>query len=87
MARHPALTPGFPRFLGRPLVRGALLMRGLSALARDLSLLASVHRGESTILFSHHTLPVRTPLLVGRKHLGCNQDATVAVLTLSNKRS
>src|SRR5262245_35652562 len=31
MARHPALASGFTRFLGRPLVRRAFLMRGLAA--------------------------------------------------------
>src|SRR6188474_247631 len=39
MARHPALASGFPRFFARPLVRGALLMRGLAALAGYLALL------------------------------------------------
>src|SRR4051812_3632190 len=53
VACHPALATSFAGFLARPLVRGALLMRGLSALARYVSLLAPVHRRESAIFFGH----------------------------------
>src|SRR5688572_25361567 len=44
MARHPAFAARLPRFLTRPLVRGALLMRGLATLAGNLALLAPIHR-------------------------------------------
>ena len=56
MARHPALAARFTRFFAGPLVRGPFLMRGLAALARNLALLASIHRRKSTILFGHHAL-------------------------------
>jgi len=56
MARHAAFAAGLARFLRRPLVRGALLVRRLAALARDLALLVPVHRCKATILFSHATL-------------------------------
>src|SRR5439155_20311706 len=56
MARHAALAARFTRFFTRPLVRGALLVRRLAALARDLSLLVPVHRCKATIFFSHAIL-------------------------------
>src|SRR5882762_9649446 len=62
MARHPALTASFTRFLAGPFVSGALLMRRLAALARDLSLLVTVHRCKAAIFFCHATL-LRTPVL------------------------
>src|SRR5262245_33635764 len=54
MARHPALAAGLTCFFARPLVSRAFLMRGLATLARNLALLVSVHRCESTILFGHY---------------------------------
>src|SRR5215207_3725251 len=57
MACHSALAAGFARFLAGPLMSGALLVRRLAALARDLSLLGAVHRGKSAILFCHTDLP------------------------------
>ena len=57
MARHAALTSRLTRFVARPLVRRAFLMRGLAALARNISLLAAIHRRKSTILFSQCCLP------------------------------
>src|SRR4029079_14249644 len=62
MARHPALAPGFARFLTGPLVRRAFLMRGLAALARNLALLHSIHRRKSTIFFCHDHPPTWTGL-------------------------
>src|SRR5262249_36832323 len=56
VARHAALAAGLARFLAGPLVRGALLMRRLAALARDLPLLVPVHRCKATILFCHAIL-------------------------------
>jgi len=38
---------------GRPLVSRALLMRGLATLARDVALLAPVHRRKSAVFFRH----------------------------------
>src|SRR5207245_2435265 len=69
-----ALAAGFARLLGCPLVRGALLVRRLAAFARDLSLLAPVHRRKPTILFSHATSSALPFVL--RKHTGCNRCAT-----------
>ena len=84
MARHPALAAGFARFLARPLVRGALLVRRLAALARNLALLVAVHRSKSAILFCHRALlPGRCPRTLActasrsaREHSGCNRCAT-----------
>src|SRR5262249_61282564 len=70
MARHATLAAGLARLFARPLVRRPLLMRGLAALARDLSLLVPVHRRKSTILFCQGTLQLR-------EHSGCNRDATM----------
>src|SRR2546430_6196783 len=38
MAGHPAFAAGLARFFTRPLVRGALLVRRLAPLTRDLAL-------------------------------------------------
>ena len=40
------------RFVGIEFVRGALRVSGLAALARDLALLAAIHRREATIAAS-----------------------------------
>src|SRR2546430_7489129 len=56
VARHAALATGLARFLARPLVRRALLVRRLSALAGDLALLVPVHRRKATIFFCHAIL-------------------------------
>src|SRR5687767_2255801 len=53
VARHAALAARFARLLARPLVRGALLVRRLAALACILPLLRAVHRCESAIFFGH----------------------------------
>src|SRR5262249_18144323 len=53
VARHAAFAARFARFLTRPLVRGPLLMRRFTTLARDLALLAAVHRCKAAILFCH----------------------------------
>src|SRR5437773_5018601 len=56
MAGHPAFAAGLARFFTRPLVRGALLVRRLAPLTRDLALLVPLHRGKSTILCCHRNL-------------------------------
>jgi hypothetical protein len=43
MTGHAALSTGFTRFFTSPFVSRTLLVRGLAALARDLSLFVSVH--------------------------------------------
>jgi hypothetical protein len=43
MTGHAALATGFTRFFTRPLVSRPFLVRGLAALARDLSLFVSIH--------------------------------------------
>jgi hypothetical protein len=43
------LPPGVARFIGVEFVRGALRMRRLPTLARDLALLAAIHRREAPI--------------------------------------
>jgi hypothetical protein len=58
MARHASLAACFTRFLTRPLVSRAFRMRGLAPFAGNLTLLLTVHRGESAILFSHAHLPL-----------------------------
>src|SRR5688572_4695977 len=64
MARHSALPPRFARFLARPLVGRALLMRGLAALTRDLFLLVPVHRCKSAVLFRQGCLLAYTKFVV-----------------------
>ena len=85
MARHAALAAGLTRFFARPLVRRALLMRGLAALARNLALLASIHRCKSAVFFGHHCLlagPCRASRSLRHgapsrvKYSGCNRCAT-----------
>src|SRR5205809_703890 len=56
MARHSTLAAGLARLLAGPLVGRTFLMRCLAALAGNLALLETVHRGESAILFSHTDL-------------------------------
>src|SRR5262249_61054686 len=56
MAGHAALAARFARFLTRPLVRGAFLVRRLPAFARNLALLVPVHRCKAAILFCHAIL-------------------------------
>src|SRR5688572_8709705 len=61
-ARHAALATRFAGFIGRPLVRGALLMRGATTLAGDLTLLLGGHRCEASTFFArfvHGALPSR----------------------------
>ena len=53
MTREPALAAGVAGFFTRPLVSRALLVRGLSTLTGDLTLLGAIHRCKSTIFFSH----------------------------------
>jgi hypothetical protein len=50
VARDAALTAGVPRLFTGPLVRGALLVRGLAALTCDFPLLDPIHRCKSAIL-------------------------------------
>src|SRR5438045_5597528 len=73
VARHAALAAGLARFLARPLVRGAFLVRRLAAFARDLSLLVPVHRRKAAIFFCHAFL---LALRGAREHSGCNRCAT-----------
>src|SRR5215208_680404 len=47
----PALAAGRSRFVGRPFVRGPLLMCRAAALARDLALLLRRHRREPAAFF------------------------------------
>src|SRR6185503_7596574 len=47
--RLSALTACFARFVGIEFVRGSFCVRGLAALAGDLALLATVHRGETAV--------------------------------------
>ena len=56
MAGHPALAPGFTRLFAGPLVRRALLVGSFATLARDVSLLVSIHRRKSAILCCHRDL-------------------------------
>jgi hypothetical protein len=53
VARQSAFAPGCLRLLARPLVRGALLVRGAAAFAGNLTLFISIHRCEPAILDSH----------------------------------
>ena len=53
MTRDAALTAGVPRLFTGPLVRGALLVRGLAALACDFPLLGPIHRCKSAIFLGH----------------------------------
>src|SRR5579871_6105526 len=53
MTRDSALPSGVTRLLARPLVRRSLLVRGLSALAGDFTLLGAVHGRETTIFLCH----------------------------------
>ena len=76
MARHPALAARLPRFLARPLVGRALLMRGLATLARNLALLVAVHRREPAILFRHRCPPRVHQFRSAREYSGCNRCAT-----------
>jgi hypothetical protein len=50
------LSPGVARFLARPLVGRAFLVRSLASLACNLALLCTIHRSESTIFLGHVSL-------------------------------
>src|SRR5690242_10355038 len=56
-ARRAALAAGRARFLAGPLVGGSLLVCRPAALAGDLALFVSIHRGKTAILFRHDYLP------------------------------
>ena len=56
VARHAALAAGRARFFFRPFVSGTLFVGDPTALAGDLTLLLSVHRGKSAIRYCHRTL-------------------------------
>ena len=56
MTGHAALATRLTRFVARPLVSRALLMRGFAALARNLALFVSVHRCKSAIFCGHYVL-------------------------------
>jgi hypothetical protein len=73
MARHAALAAGFTRFLAGPLVRRALLVRGLATLARDLPLLGPIHRCKSAIFLGHVFLPPVPHVLIDRSGASGNQ--------------
>src|SRR5258708_1119804 len=61
VAGDPALATRVTRLFTRPLVRSALLMRGLAALAGDLALLSPIHRRKSSVFFRHDaSSPVTT---------------------------
>jgi hypothetical protein len=53
MPRKAALASGRLRFLARPFVRGALLVRGAAAFAGNLALFIPIHRRKPTIFDSH----------------------------------
>ena len=53
MAGDAAFATRVARLLTRPLVRGAFLVRGLAALARDLTLLGPIHRCKSAVFLCH----------------------------------
>jgi hypothetical protein len=53
VARQAALAPGRLRFLTRPFVRGALLVRGTATFAGNLALFIPIHRRKPTIFNSH----------------------------------
>src|SRR3954467_11589097 len=57
MAGDTSLASGVASLFARPLVRGSLLMCSLAPLAGNLTLLASIHRSESTIFLGHVPLP------------------------------
>ena len=95
VAGHSTFAAGLARLFTRPLVRGALLVRRFSALARDLALLVPLHRRKSPILCCHRNLltgryargpGLRVALRCIRrsalKHLGCNRCAITAALTI-----
>ena len=56
MARDAAFAAGRARFFLRPFVSRAFFVGDPAALARDLTLLLSVHRGKSAIRYCHRTL-------------------------------
>src|SRR6185369_16629031 len=56
VARDAALAAGRARFFLRPFVSRAFFVGDPAALARDLTLLLSVHRGKSAIRYCHRTL-------------------------------
>src|SRR5581483_6933343 len=67
----PAFAARQPSFVRRPLMRGALLMRGAPALARNLALLFRRHRREAPSLFAlcSHVRPSRTLPVPRRRFL------------------
>jgi hypothetical protein len=81
MARQSALATRCLRFLARPLVRGALLMRGATALAGDLALLVAIHRREATILDSHELSALVRCKLTSTSALRKNQEKFASTST------
>jgi hypothetical protein len=71
-----ALAAGDPRLVRRPLVRRALRVRGLAALARDLALARRVHRREAAIA----ALPVAVPVAALRLHLAVRPAVSLVLI-------
>jgi hypothetical protein len=60
VTRQAALAAGHLRFLARPLVRCALLVRGATAFAGNLTLPGAIHRRETAIFGSHGEPPAKS---------------------------
>jgi hypothetical protein len=73
MAGDAALSAGVARLFTGPLVRGALLVRGLAPLARNLPLLGPIHRCKSAIFLGHVFLPPVPHVLIDRSGASGNQ--------------
>lgn len=56
MARDTALAAGCTSFFPGPFVSGALFVGHPAALAGNLTLFLSIHRGESAIFYGHRIL-------------------------------
>jgi hypothetical protein len=72
--RTATLASRLAGFIGCPLVRNALLMRGFTTLAGNLTLPARVHRCESTTFLVHDPASVRA----GGCMVGANNCLTVS---------
>jgi len=69
-ARHAALSAGLTRFLTAPFVSGSSQVRRFPALAGNLTLLGTVHRRKTAILYTHNVLIHQSALVISTASQG-----------------
>jgi len=80
-ARDAALSAGLTRFLAAPFVSGSSQVRRSPSLAGNLTLLGTVHRRKTAILYTHNVLIHQNALVISTASQGppgCNRCAAMS---------